>query len=188
MMKRAAVCIFVLAFAACSDTKPAGSGGSGGAGGSAGSGGSGGQGVNPTAGLGATESDAIAAQSVATPTFNVFQLQDLWTAYSIESIPSVAVLRIQMKQPDGSLNTTYTAAYSLNPGAQPTIMPPGLGVPIDVRPVTMVNGRIMMTFPIPVSGTDYVRHPYAGTWTAHFSLDNVAGSAVDSPFNFRTGP
>jgi len=149
-----------------------------------------GPGPNPTVSihLGTTEAEALSTTPQAS-SYDVLQLSDLWFAYMIPAIPDVAVMHIQTLMPDGNLFTTYVAAYSQDPAAHPTVIPMGYTQPVDVRAAHKGDGTsIVLTYGIPISGTDYVRHAIAGNWKVRVSLESVQSSEIEGTVTFRVGP
>jgi hypothetical protein len=142
--------------------------------------------TSPTIKFGVNEADAL-SNNPQPQSFDLLSLRELWFAYSVPNIGDVAVMRIKTIMPNGLPYGTYVTAYSLDQPNHMQVNVPGFSVPIDVRPASQNGGAVTMTYGIPISGTDYQRHPYPGTWRVHVSIDGVAGSDVDASIVFKVG-
>jgi len=138
--------------------------------------------------FGTTEADVLSG-APEPMSYDVLQINDLWFAYAIGSIPDVVVMRTETFMPDGSLFTSYISAYSFDPAAHPQVIPQGYSLPVDVRIAHRgANNSVELTYGIAISGTDYVRHATPGVWKVKVSLDGVDGSEVTGTVMLKVGP
>lgn len=128
--------------------------------------------------------------STAPLSFDVSKLRDLWVAARpvAAKLNKIEVLRIEVRAPDGSLFSTLAAPYSADQANNRMYAPPDNTRPVDVRAAhDMGDGRVAMTYPIPMSGSDYVRHPTPGKWKIKAYLDGKPETANEAEIEFRFG-
>jgi len=139
--------------------------------------------ASPTIKFGINEADALSGNPQPS-SFDLLTLRELWFAYSLPSIGDVAFMHIETTMPNGVQYATYLAAYSLDTANHMTANIPGSMVSITVRPATKKGDVVTMTYGISISGTDYQRHPYPGTWQVHVYVDGITGSDLVANINF----
>jgi hypothetical protein len=135
--------------------------------------------------FGAAEADVLAGKT--TPGFDPFLLRLLWVGVQVDSTPPLAILHVDTITPSGSPFFSYVAAYSFDVAGNPSAQPAGWPEPIDTRPAQRLDGKPLLVFGIPISGTDYVRHDIPGTWKIHVALESSPTYDTMASVDLRRG-
>jgi hypothetical protein len=96
--------------------------------------------------LAKTEAEVLSSR--APGPFDVLEIRDLWVGVRLKSMPDVTRLEIQTFMPDGTLFSTYRAAYSADPGKHPLAQFPGYTMPAKTRRAHMTGSEAVLTYPI----------------------------------------
>src|SRR5262249_707977 len=120
-------------------------------------------------GFGATEMEAVNA-APGMKSFDINATRDIWAAIAVDGMPQVPVVHYRAVAPNGVVFTEKIAAFQVNPDPGAQIQIAGYTVPLSIDEARSANGKLLLPVRLAISGTDYQRHPFPGTWAIQFTI------------------
>ena len=110
------------------------------------------------------------------PSFDFAHLRDLHTRILVREIPSLSVVRLTLRGPDGQVEYRDTEPYSTD--GLLAIELPGMDHPVGVTAAKPMTKGYALERAIPVAGSNLRRFGAAGEWTLEADLNEQRIAAV----------